>query len=562
MGTPVGISFGSPTSGQGFDVTTTVSQITANMKAVETPWNNQLTQLQSEDTAYTKLGTDLSNLTTSLQALTDFQGVLASMEGSSSNTNVLQLTSASNSAIAGSHTVVVSTLAQTNSYYSNDFANSSDLVAGSLTLTVDGSPKTINTDSGGDTLTQFAANINNAGVGVTANVITDSGGQRLSLVSNTSGAVGNFSISSALTDTTTPSNTIAFTQAQPGSDASFSVDGINETSSSNTVSNAIPGVTFQLLAAAPSSPVQIEITNNNSSVETAINTFVTNYNQALTDINAQEGNDSSGNPEPLYGSPNVAMLQEQLQSALTFTTSSGITATAGTASPASWVLQAPSANDTYTVAAGVFGTGSGGTGNSAAITTPSTLTQIAAALNVAGTGYSATLDPTATVLTVTAATSSPATLATTAPALASSGNGSVTSLTQLGISVNNDGTLTFDSSTLDSLLNSNYQGVANFLQPGNGYTSFGDNFTAILNNLGNTAPNGLVYLALQSDQSTESTLNTDVTNENALITQQTQTLTTELNQANYTLTEIPQQLDYVNELYSAISGYNTNVNGG
>jgi flagellar hook-associated protein 2 len=562
MGTPVGISFGSPTSGQGFDVATTVSQITANMQAVETPWNNQLTQLKSEDTAYTTLGTDLSNLTTSLQALTDFQGVLASMEGSSSNTSVLQLTSASNTAIAGSHTVLVSTLAQTNSYYSNDFANSSDLITGGLTLTVGGAQKTINADSGGDTLTQLAANINNAQVGVTANVITDAGGQRLSLTSNTSGAVGGFTIASTLTDATTPSTTIAFTQAQPGSDANFTVDGISETSSSNTVSNAIPGVTFQLLAAAPSSPVQIEITNNNSSVETAVNTFVTNYNQAITDINTQEGNDSSGNPEPLYGSPNLAMLQEQLQSALTFMTSGGLTATAGSGSPASWVLQAPSANDTYTVAAGAFGTGSGGTGSSAAITTPSTLTQIAAALNVAGTGYTATLDATATILTVTAAASSPATLATTAPTLASSGSGSVTSLTQLGISVNNDGTLTFDSSTLDSLLNTNYQDVANFLQPGNGFTSFGDNFTSTLNNLGNSAPDGLIYLALQSDQSTETTLNTDVTNENALITQQTQTLTTELNQANYTLTEIPQQLQYVNELYSAISGYNVNTNGG
>lgn len=562
MGTPVGISFGSPTSGQGFDVATTVSQITANMKSVETPWNNQLTKLKNEDTAYTTLGADLSNLTTSLQALTDFQGVLASMEGSSSNTSVLQLISASNAAIAGSHTVVVSTLAQTNSYYSNDFANSSDLIAGGLTLTIGGVQKTINADSGGDTLTQLAANINNAEVGVTANVITDAGGQRLSLTSNTSGSAGGFTIASTLTDATTPATIIGFTQAQPGSDASFTVDGISETSSSNTVSNAIPGVTFQLLASAPSSPVQIEITNNNSSVETAVNAFVTSYNQAMKDINAQEGNDSSGNPQPLYGSPNLAMLQEQLQSALTFMTSGTLTATAGSGSPASWELQAPSANDTYTVAAGAFGTGSNGTGSSAAITIPSTLTQIAAALNAPGTGYSATLDPTATVLNVTAASSSPATLAATAPTLASSGTGTVTSLTQLGIGVNNDGTLTFDSSTLDSLLNSNYQDVASFLQPGNGFTSFGDNFTSMLNNLGNAGPDGIVYLALQSNQSTESTLNTDIANEDALITQQTQTLTTELNQANYTLTEIPQQLQYVNELYSAISGYNVNTNGG
>ncbi|HET9101493.1 MAG TPA: flagellar filament capping protein FliD, partial [Acidobacteriaceae bacterium] len=559
MGTPVGISFGSPTSGQGFNVAATVSEITANLKAVENPWNYQLTQLRSQDAAYTTLGTDLSNLTTSLQALTDFQGVLAQKEGSSSNTSVLQLTSASNSAISGSHTIVVSALAQTNSYYSEDFANSSDLINGNISISVNGGTAVnIPTDSGGDTLAQVAANINNANAGVTANVITDSGGQRLSLVSNTSGVVGNVTLNSTLTDATNPSNTISFTQAQPGSDASFTVDGISETSSSNTVSNAIPGVTFQLLSAAPGSPVQVEITNNNTSVETAVNTFVSDYNQALTDINTQEGKNSSGNAEPLFGSPNLAMLQEQLQSALTFITSPGITATAGSGSPASWVLQAPSANDTYTAAAGAFGTGGGGTGSSPAITAPSTLTQIAAALNVAGTGYSATLDPTATTLTVTAAGSSPATLATTAPALTSAASGSVTSFTQLGISVNNDGTLTFNSSTLDSLLNTNYQDVANFLQPGSGFTSFGDNFTSILNNLGNAAPDGIVYLALQSNQSTESTLNTDITNEDALIAQQTQTLTAELNQANYTLTEIPQQLQYVNELYSSISGYNVN----
>ena len=561
MGT-VGISFGSPTSGQGFDVATTVSEITANMQAVETPWKNQLTQLQSEDAAYTTLGADLSNLTTSLQSLTDFQGVLSSMQGSSSNTSVLQLLSASNTALAGSHTVTVNSLAATASYYSEDFASSSDLINGTLSISMNGGTAVnIPTDSGGDTIAQFAADINNAKAGVTANIITDSGGQRLSLTSNTSGAVGNFTISSTLTDATNSSNTIGFTQAQAGTDATFTVDGINETSGSNTVSNAIPGVSFQLLSAS-TSPVQVEITNDNSSVESAVNTFVTNYNQTMKDINAQEGKDSSGNPQPLYGSPNLAMLQEQLQSALTFMTSSGITAAAGTGSPASWVLTAPSSNDTYTVAAGAFGTGSGGTGSSAAITTPSTLAQIAADLNTAGTGYSASLDSTGDVLTVTAAASSPATLATTAPTLASSGSGSITSLTQLGVSVNNDGTLNLDVSKLDSVLNSNYQDVVNFFEPSATFTSFGGNFTNVLNNLGNAAPDGAVYLALQSDQQIETSLNTNITNENTLISQKTQTLTTELNQANYTLTEIPQQLQYVNELYSAISGYNVNPNGG
>ncbi len=562
MGT-VGLSFGSPTGGQGINVSQTVSQITALMQNVETPWKTQLTQLQSQDTVYSTLGTDLSNLTTSLQSLTNFQGVLLSKQGSSSNTNVLQLLSASNTALAGSHTVVVSALAQTNSYYSEDFVNPNDLVNGSLTLTVNsGTPVTINTASGGETISQIASDINNANAGVTANIITDSVGSRLSLTSNTSGTSGNFTVGTTLTDATTPSNTIAFTQAQSGTNAAFTVDGISETSTSNTVSNAIPGVSFQLLSAAAGSPVQVEIANNNTAVETAVNGFVTAYNTALTDLNKQEGNTSTGTPEPLYGNPAVSLLQNQLQAAMNFIVPSGITATGSQG--AGYTFTANSSTDTFTAAAGAFGTGASGTGLSAAITTSSTLTQIAAGLNAAGTGYTATLNPTNTILTVNPSSSTPATLSATAPALQSSGggSGSITSMTQLGIMANNDGTLNLNVSSLDATLNSNYQGVVNFLQPSSTFLSFGSNFTTALNNLGTQAPNGAVYLAQQQNQTMETNLNTNITNEQALITQQTQTLTTELNQANFTLTQIPQQLTYMSELYSSYSGYNINPNFG
>src|SRR6185503_15735837 len=118
MGT-VGISFGSPTSGQGFDVASTVNQIITNMQAVETPWKTQLSTLKSQDAALTSIGSDLSSLSSALSTLTDFQGVLAEKEGSSSDTSVLQLTSAATTAVAGSHTIVVNSLAQTSSYYSD-----------------------------------------------------------------------------------------------------------------------------------------------------------------------------------------------------------------------------------------------------------------------------------------------------------------------------------------------------------------------------------------------------------------------------------------------------------
>ena len=134
----------------------------------------------------------------------------------------------------------------------------------------------------------------------------------------------------------------------------------------------------------------------------------------------------------------------------------------------------------------------------------------------------------------------------------------VTSITQLGISVNNDGTLSLDTDTLDSLLNSNYQDVVNFLQPSAEFTSFGGNLTTVLDNLGNVAPQGSLYLALQADSSQESTLNTNISNESTQISQQQATLTTELNEANYELEQIPSELDEINEIYSSITGYNQN----
>jgi len=134
----------------------------------------------------------------------------------------------------------------------------------------------------------------------------------------------------------------------------------------------------------------------------------------------------------------------------------------------------------------------------------------------------------------------------------------ITSITQLGVSVNNDGTLALDTDTLDSVLNTNYQDVVSFFQPSGGFTSFGGNFSTVLNNLGT---NGAIKLALQENSTVETQLNTNISNEETTISAQKTQLTTELNEANFTLTEIPEELQSINEMYSAITGYNENQNG-
>ncbi|MBT9329960.1 flagellar filament capping protein FliD [Paracidobacterium acidisoli] len=455
----VGISFGSPTSGQGFDVSSTVSQMVTNLQSIETPWKNQLSLLESQDSAVSSIGSDISTLSNALQSLTDFEGVLSGKQGSSSDNSVLELSSASSNAVAGTHTVVVTSLAETSSFVSTTLptASAGDTLSGQLTVTVNGNTQTI--DAGGDTLSTLASAINGGNYGFSANVITDSSGSRLSLVSGTSGVAGDLSVSSTVEDGTS-STAISFTQSQPGADAQLTVDGASFSSASNTVTTAIQGVTFQLLSAAPSETVQVEITNDNSAVETAVSTFVSAYNTVLQDLNQQEGDDASGNPEPLYGNSLTATLQEDIEQALDFTQTSG----------------------------------------------------------------------------------------------------AITSITQLGISVNDDGTLSLDTDTLNSELNSNYSDVVNFFEPSGSFTSFGGNLSTVISNIGNNAPSGLVYEFLQQNSTEESTLNAEISNENVSISAQQSQLTTELNLANYTLTEIPQQLDNINEIYSAITGYNENGN--
>lgn len=498
MGT-IGLNFGSPTSGTGFDVNATVSSIVANLQKVESPWKNQLSDLQSQDSVISNLGSLLSNLSNDLTALTDFNGVMAQKTGSSSDTNVLELTSATTSATAGTHTVVVNNLAQTSSGFLTEIANAADTLQGSVTLSVGtGKPQTITLPPSGGTLQSLMTAINSSGAGVTANVLTDATGSRLSITSGISGAKGTVTVTSNVTDSTlypdalnltyadTSSSgagarsgalaaipnggdsltgdlsitgptgsatdfqlstlasgqqtlaglasainsaaigvtasvvansdgsaqlslqstgalsvsssladagpTLGYTSTVQGADASLTIDGVqNLTTSSNTVSNLIPGLTFQLLSTSPRQsdgtlePIQVVIGNDNAGVESTVASMVADYNSLVSAINTQEGNDASGNPEPLFGSPTLSLLQQQLLGMVNTQNPNGsldaITANTGTTLAGSITIQvANGTQQTFTMGPGTnrantFYTGLGADSN--------TLAGLAAAINAA-----------------------------------------------------------------------------------------------------------------------------------------------------------------------------------
>lgn len=450
MGT-IGLNFGSATSGTGFDVGATVTSILAVETAVETPWKSQIASLQAKNTALSTLGTNLSALSSAVGALTNFDGVLAAKQGSSSNSNVLSLTSAGSSAVAGSHTVEVTSLAQTSSKFS-DRVTASDTLSGSLTLQIGGkTAQTFTLGSSSNTLATLAQALNSGSYGVVASVVSDTQGSRLSIVSATSGAAGQITVSSALNDATT-SSSIGFSTGQTGADAQLTVDGLATTSASNTVTTAIPGVTFQLLSSAPGSSLQVQITNDNSAVLSAVQSLVTSYNSVLSSIKTQEGNDSSGKAQPLFGDPTLALVQTQLSAALT------------------------------------------------------------------GGGAS----------------------------------GAVNSITQLGVTVQPDGTLALDTNALGAALNAGYSDVTGFFQNAG---SFGQELSATLNLLGSTSTTGAVSIATQENTTQVTGLNANIASLEARAATDKIRLTTELNTANQILQSIPQQLNSVNEIYAAITGY-------
>lgn len=236
--------------GQGIDVQQFVKFAIAGQQANITALQTQQTALNTQTSELATISSDLLALDNAAFALRGQLGALGAQVASSSNSRVVSAT-ASSIAASGSHSITVTSLATTASCYSNQFQSSSTISSGSFQIQVgSNSPVTVTVDSTNNTLSQLAASINNQGIGVTASVIQDANGYRLAMVSNSSGAAGDITVSN---NTTGPS----FTKAVTGANAAFAVDGVPISSASNTVSNVINGVTLSLGSTSPSTPVTI-----------------------------------------------------------------------------------------------------------------------------------------------------------------------------------------------------------------------------------------------------------------------------------------------------------------
>jgi flagellar hook-associated protein 2 len=116
----------------------------------------------------------------------------------------------------------------------------------------------------------------------------------------------------------------AFTDVlQPAQSAIFTLDGIELTRASNDITDVLSGVTFSLLQATPAgSTLNISIETDISAIQTALESFVTDYNAFREFAATQQTLDTSGevsSTSVLFGDGTLRSITTQMEAALNST---------------------------------------------------------------------------------------------------------------------------------------------------------------------------------------------------------------------------------------------------
>lgn len=338
----------SPGLGSGLDVNGIVGQLMSLEQRPLMLLSTRETKQQAQLSAFGSLKGALSAFQTGVNALAKpslFTGLTATLADTS-----LATVSAASNAAAGSHEIQVTSLAQAHKIKSEAFASTSTAVgSGSLTIefgrydddglgnvTFSNHPEkaatTITIDPAKSTLAEIRAAINEADAGVTASIINDGGGNRLVIASKDTGLdhalkitvndsdsahTDNDGLSQLAFDATT-GGTTNMTETVSAKNAAMVIDGIDISKSSNTISDALEGVTFNLTKADLSVTTSLTVSRDTASVQKAVGDFVKAYNDLETTINnLSRFNAESRQGSILTGDSTVRAVQNRMRSMLT-----------------------------------------------------------------------------------------------------------------------------------------------------------------------------------------------------------------------------------------------------
>ena len=385
------------------------NDIVAKLMAIE---QQPLDRLQAQKTsegqrlqAYGQLNTLLQNLKTAVGAM-NLSTNASPTVATSGNSGVFTAVSASGT--TGSYNISVSQLAQVQKSVSSGYTSQTDPLFGNGTLTVNGQAITI--DDSNNSLRGIAQSLNAVAdqTGVTASIINDGSGTPYRLVLTGKDASTNFTVESDLQAADGSPIPFGVINTQNAQQAKLNIDGIDVVSNSNTISGAIAGVVLNLTG----------VSQNTGTPEAP------QYQK--TSLNVTADTDAlKGKITDFVNAYNAVM--NWVSSAYTTSTDNSTTDSSSTSTSSS---------------------------SSSSTSTDSTTTSD-------GNPLSTLLRGDATVNSIKRSLQSILGNAV--------GDGSFKILAEIGISTNRDGSLSIDSTKLNTALDQNFTGVSELLA-GNGYT--------------------------------------------------------------------------------------------
>lgn len=301
--------------GSGLDIGSLVDQLVA---AERTPTQNRLNRqealLQAKISAFGTIKSAISDFSGKVNALKD-PNIFSSFRATSTD-NAAITASTTSGASAGTYSVNVDQIAAAQSVASGAFAERTTVVGGGTmtfrfgAVTVDGGDGSVGFTqndeiaaqtvdiAAGSTLADVRNAVNEADIGVTATIINDGSGERLIFTSANTGNDRGFIIETDDGDGVDNDNAglsqLAFntdvatignmTRTEAAADAQISIGGLAVTRSSNTFSDVIDGVTFNIKQVTDSAAT-ISVAQSTGTAKDAITDFVSGYNELRQSIN-------------------------------------------------------------------------------------------------------------------------------------------------------------------------------------------------------------------------------------------------------------------------------------
>ena len=328
------------------------SQISSQISQVEARLQQPITQLQTqaatdkaEISAWGAIQGTVSTLSNSLAGISNISTI--NNRSATSTTTSVATATATNTAQTGTYNLSNVTLAKMQEIYSSVQGSGSAKIgsaAGSLSFTLkNGKTENVAIGSSDMTLNGIAQAINKVAGGVQASVVGTSGGARLVLQSSATGGSQAFSVSGTgnlarfdySSGTATSTNASgSMTLAQAATNASFDINGVPVSNTSNTISNALSGVSITLAA---SGSTTLSVSSSPGAIAGALSTVASNLNAAVAAIAKQTAyvpassastSTSSAKSGPLLGNFTASDMSNQLLTAVTGAAASGMTSNA------------------------------------------------------------------------------------------------------------------------------------------------------------------------------------------------------------------------------------------